>query len=88
MQIQTVRNVGVREYVNMSNHIQAEKIPLMTCAIHALNLKDYLMETLHLMRTDTKMIRYMFMDILNLSPRGRFQDEDDEEDEDEDDEDD
>jgi hypothetical protein len=29
----------------------------------------------------------MFMDILNLSPRGRFQDEDDEEDEDEDDED-
>ena len=45
------------------------------------------METLHLMRTDTKMIRYMFMDILNLSPRGRFQDEDDEEDEDEDDED-
>ena len=33
------------------------------------------------------MIRYMFMDILNLSPRGRFQDEDDEEDE-EDDEDD
>ena len=30
----------------------------------------------------------MFMDILNLSPRGRFQDEDDEEDEDEDDEDD
>ncbi len=46
------------------------------------------METLHLMRTDTKMIRYMFMDILNLSPRGRFQDEDDEEDEDEDDEDD
>ena len=46
------------------------------------------METLHLMRTDTKMIRYMFMDILNLSPRGRFQEEDDEEDEDEDDEDD
>jgi len=46
------------------------------------------MVTLHLMRTDTKMIRYMFMDILNLSPRGRFQDEDDEEDEDEDDEDD
>ena len=45
------------------------------------------METLHLMRTDTKMIRYMFMDILNLSPRGRFQEEDDEEDE-EDDEDD
>ena len=44
------------------------------------------METLHLMRTDTKMIRYMFMDILNLSPRGRFQDEDDEEDEDEDEE--
>jgi hypothetical protein len=31
----------------------------------------------------------MFMDILNLSPRGRFQDEDDEEDEeDEEDEDD
>jgi hypothetical protein len=31
----------------------------------------------------------MFMDILNISPRGRFQDEDDEEDEeDEDDEDD
>ena len=46
------------------------------------------METLNLMRTDTKMIRYMFMDILDMSPRGRFQDEDDEEDEDEDDEDD
>jgi hypothetical protein len=30
----------------------------------------------------------MFMEILNLSPRGRFQDEDDEEDEDEEDEDD
>ena len=33
------------------------------------------------------MIRYMFMDILDMSPRGRFQEEDDEEDE-EDDEDD
>ena len=33
-----------------------------------------------------KMIRYMFMDILDMSPRGRFQDEDDEEDEDEDEE--
>ena len=32
-----------------------------------------------------KMIRYMFMDILDMSPRGRFQDEDDEE-EDEDEE--
>ena len=33
------------------------------------------------------MIRYMFMDILDMSPRGRFQDEDDEEeDEDEEDE--
>ena len=31
------------------------------------------------------MIRYMFMDILDMSPRGRFQDEDDEE-EDEDEE--
>jgi len=30
------------------------------------------------------MIRYMFMDILNLSPRGRFQEEDDEEDEEDD----
>lgn len=30
------------------------------------------------------MIRLMFMDILNLSPRGRFQDEDDEEDEEDD----
>ena len=34
------------------------------------------------------MIRFCFMDILNLSHRGRFQDEDDEEDEDEEDEDD
>ena len=32
-----------------------------------------------------KMIRYMFMDILDMSPRGRFQDEDDEEDVDEED---
>lgn len=31
-----------------------------------------------------KMIRYMFMDILDMSPRGRFQDEDDEEDEEDD----
>ena len=38
------------------------------------------------MRTDTKMIRYMFMDILDTSPRGRFQDEDDEEDEEDEDE--
>ena len=30
------------------------------------------------------MIRYMFMDILDMSPRGRFQDEDDEEDEEDD----
>ena len=44
------------------------------------------METLNLMRTDTKMIRYMFMDILDMSPRGRFQDEDDEEDEEDEDE--
>tara|TARA_R110000850_G_scaffold203416_1_gene329726 strand:- start:359 stop:466 length:108 start_codon:yes stop_codon:yes gene_type:complete len=32
------------------------------------------------------MIRYMFMDILDMSPRGRFQDEDDEEDEEDEDE--
>ena len=33
------------------------------------------------------MIRYMFMDILDMSPRGRFQDEDDEEEEEDDEED-